>query len=354
MKKKGFSIYKGIKSRRGRALVGVLAGVAALIVISVIMFFVLIVFGASKSLQNTWVCSAMHTYKHQYLATWFFSDEKINEIIDMNSINEDYGDEYTVISNEPFEKITDDTQYIEEGYEKLSDGIFKKKVTGSTDSFNWVGYILLITDPTRVKLAQTSQQFKSGETVMQMVENEDAIAGLNGGGFIDGESYDSDGGAPAGLLIDNKELINPDVDDPEVLHIIGFNDTGHLILKKDVTSWAVSHRLTNAVSFAPFIVLNGKGLVTDGTGGWGISPRSGIAQRETGEVLFIVIDGRQVGYSIGSDLDGLQKIMLDEGCINGAMMDGGSSTAMVYDGSYVNKPSLGHERWVNNCWIVKK
>ena len=35
-----------------------------------------------------------------------------------------------------------------------------------------------------------------------------------------------------------------------------------------------------------------------------------------------------------------------------AMLDGGSSTAMVYNETYINKPCLGHERWINNAFVV--
>jgi len=34
------------------------------------------------------------------------------------------------------------------------------------------------------------------------------------------------------------------------------------------------------------------------------------------------------------------------------MLDGGSSTAMLYGDTYINRPSLGHERWINNAFVV--
>jgi exopolysaccharide biosynthesis protein len=66
----------------------------------------------------------------------------------------------------------------------------------------------------------------------------------------------------------------------------------------------------------------------------------------------MVVDGRQVGYSIGTDLLPLQETLLAEGCHNAAMMDGGSSTVMIYNKEFVNRPSLGFERYINNCWVV--
>ncbi len=381
------------------ACLGILiAGVAA--------FMILIVAGVSPKLQTIWICSAMRTMSHKYLATMFFSDEYIQEIMDANSID-DSGYDSEILSfgkNEKTETdphagldeilalepdseeekseerkeetdsasskdkllstgimITDgrvqETEaeseepsdpYIAEGYELLEEGLYLKEVSGLT----WRGYVMLIADPMRVKLVDTSQQFACGENVMTMTTNAGAIAGINGGGFQDGANYDSNGGMPSGLLIENSCVVYPFVTDETVYNLIGINNEGALVLRHCTASWAVENNIVSGVSFAPFLIVNGEGLVKNGSGGWGIAPRTAIGQRETGEMLFLVIDGRQADWSIGCDLDVLQEVMLEENAYNAAMLDGGSSTAMVYDGKYVNRLSLGHERWINNCFVV--
>lgn len=330
---------------------------------AVLAFYVVIVLGASRTLQETWICSAMHTYTHQYLATWFFSDEKINEVLDKHYVDDSAHNTETYV----FQEIEPDTPlseeeavmnvdmsrlYEAEGYRELSEGVWLKDVEGTSGYSSWVGYVMLIEDPSRIRIVDTPAQFDHGWTVMQMVESVGGVAGINGGGFNDGPNYDSNGGSPAGILIEDGELVNPSYNDRSTYNLIGFDSLGNFILKHTTAGGAMDMGIMNAVSFSPYIVVNGEGMIKKGTGGWGISPRTGIGQRASGEVLFIVIDGRQVGYSIGSDLDGLQRIMLEEGCINGAMMDGGSSTAMVHGGEYINRPSLGHERWINNSWVV--
>lgn len=90
-----------------------------------------------------------------------------------------------------------------------------------------------------------------------------------------------------------------------------------------------------------------------------------MGQRETGEVLFLAVDGRQLGYSIGCDLITLQEILLAEKCVNAAMMDGGSSTVMEYatydvrgncNVELINSPNLGptlkDQRYINNAWVI--
>lgn len=377
-----------------------------LLIAGLLAFYILIVAGASPKLQTIWICSAMRTMSHKYLATMFFEDEYIDSIMEANEIDDsghdseilNFSHKYgktdnsesdtiesfpsAVIESEPETKnessagsesntesaettesselsysletdpipefAEEDSDYLAEGYQMLEEGLYLKEVSGLT----WRGYVMLVEDPSRVKLVDSSQQYTCGENVMTMTKNAGAVAGLNGGGFQDGANYDSNGGTPAGLLIEDGNLVWPLVQDDTVYNMIGITGTGALVLRHCTAQWALDNNIVSAVSFSPFLVVNGEGLIKNGTGGWGIAPRTAIGQRETGEFLFLVIDGRQADWSIGCDLDVLQEVMLNEGAYNAAMLDGGSSTAMVYAGEYVNRPSLGHERWINNCFVV--
>ncbi len=403
-----------------------------LVIAGILAFFILIVAGASPKLQTIWICSAMRTMSHKYLATAFFTDEYIDEVMKANEVDDSGYDsvildfsgkdketrpetepspetepaivpdseteaetapetvpetqpelpEETAADTEPVPEtepepemepetvpetekkppasyseetgeipaLPADTEgdYISEGYEMLEEGMYLKPVSGLT----WRGYVMLIEDPMRVKLVDTSQQYTCGENVMTMTKNAGAVAGINGGGFQDGANYDSNGGTPAGLLIEDSQIVYPLEIDDTVYNMIGINDGGALVLRHCTAQWALDNSIVSAVSFAPFLVVNGEGLIKNGSGGWGIAPRTAIGQRETGEFLFLVIDGRQADWSIGCDLDVLQEVMLAEHAYNAAMLDGGSSTAMVYAGEYINRPSLGHERWINNSFVV--
>ncbi len=379
-----------------------------LLIAGILAFYILIVAGASPKLQTMWICSAMRTMSHKYLATAFFSDEYIDSIMKANevddrgydseilsfetklpspdtleviakdeepddtepavesefetteeSINEtveeseteikeplSYSEENTPVSD--IEENSDEPDYISEGYEMLEEGLYLKEVSGLT----WRGFVMLVEDPLRLKLVDTSQQYVCGENVMTMTTNAGGIAGINGGGFTDGPNYDSNGGTPAGLIIEDSKLVWPLEPDDSIYNMIGINNEGALVLRHCTAQWALDNNIVSAVSFSPFIVVNGEGLIKNGTGGWGIAPRTSIGQRKTGEFLLLVIDGRQPDWSIGCDLDVLQEVMLEEDAYNAAMLDGGSSTAMVFNGEYINRPSLGHERWINNSFVV--
>lgn len=341
---------------------------SVLLVSAIAAFYILIVLGASKTLQTMWVCSAMTTMNHKYLATWFIPEQTIQRILQENRVDDSEYDS-TMTKFEPkdvfpkcptvLEKIlaskSPDAKapvwfksYTVEGYTKLENGIYLKEISDTT----WKGYVMLIEDPKRVKLYDTAYQFEKGQTVKSMVRYSGAVAAINGGGFIDGANYDSNGGNPAGLVIENGILVTPSIDSDKTFNMIGINNEGVLILKHCTAKWAMENNILSAVSFSPFLVVNGEGTIKSGTGGWGLAPRTAIGQRSTGEFLFVVVDGRQVGWSIGCDLDVLQEILISEKAENGAMLDGGSSTVMYYKDDYINRPSLGHERLINNCFIV--
>ncbi|MBR4962063.1 MAG: phosphodiester glycosidase family protein [Clostridia bacterium] len=357
-----------------RTVSALFAAIAAIGFCGIMAFYILIVAGASEKLQTMWVCTAMTTMDHKYLATLFIPEDTINAIMDANRVDDSKHDsiilnfskqekpadtpaqptpsdpskgEDTPQTNTPAAPAKND--YISEGYTELEGGVYLKAVSGS----GWKGYVMLIEDPMRVKLVDTSKQYTCGENVMTMVENSGAVAGINGGGFQDGINYDSNGGMPAGLLIEDRQLIYPyQSDNTTIYNMIGINENGALVLRHCTSQWALNNGIVSAVTFQPFLVVNGEGLIKNGTGGWGIAPRTAIGQRETGEILFLVVDGRQVDWSIGCDLDVLQEIMLAEKAFNAAMLDGGSSTAMVHGSTYINRPSLGHERWINNAFVV--
>lgn len=111
--------------------------------------------------------------------------------------------------------------------------------------------------------------------------------------------------------------------------------------------------IRDAVSFSPFLVVNGKPAITQGDGGWGIAPRTAIGQTRDGTILMLVIDGRQLG-SLGATLKDVQEIMLQNGAYNVANLDGGASTVLYYNQQIVNHPSSPYgDRHAPSFFIMK-
>ena len=70
-------------------------------------------------------------------------------------------------------------------------------------------------------------------------------------------------------------------------------------------------------------------------------------------VDFVVVDGRQEGYSVGMTLDELAGFCRDDlGDTYGINQDGGGSSALWVDGAVVNRPSDGQERAVANGMMM--
>ena len=144
------------------------------------------------------------------------------------------------------------------------------------------------------------------------------------------------------------------VDESEKVDFIGMTKGGNLIAgmynKKELSELGAIEGL----SFGPPLIINGEKVIKSGDGGWGISPRSAIGQKKDGTVLFLVIDGRQPGYSIGATLVDVQNIMYEQGAYIAANLDGGSSTTLYYNGNVINKPAdLLGERMIPTAFVVK-
>lgn len=213
----------------------------------------------------------------------------------------------------------------------------------------FTGKLMIVHDPKRVQVEVTSRMNDVGEWVSEMAKRADAVAAINAGGFYDVAGHGT-GGIPLGLTISHGKQITAPTDDP----IIGFNQDGALVIGKYKPEEIPRLGLTEAVSFGPQLIHDGKGMITSGDGGWGRSARSAIGQREDGAVLWLVLQGRGTG-GIGATLKDVEQILLQYGAVTASNLDGGFSAEMWKDGELAVPPSnpLG-ERPVATAFIVTK
>lgn len=292
----------------------------------------LIYYGPFKAVREMLVTTAMNTMTHQYFATMFLDQEEIDEIIARNRPSEEIG-------NQDLSDI------------KISDAVDDGIELIDVSSSSFKGYLLIINDPSRVKLATAPRLGTVGATTSQIVEANDAIGGINGGGFKDDAL--GTGGKPDGLLMQDGKLINGY--EYSSYKVVGLDYDNKLIVSNS-TSYSALKKLNvrDAVSFGPVIVINGQPTIYSGTGGYGIHPRSAIGQRKDGAILMLVIDGRQVD-SLGATLKNVQDIMLQYGAYNAFNLDGGASSTLVYNNKVVNHPSdIMGERYVPCAFIITK
>lgn len=120
---------------------------------------------------------------------------------------------------------------------------------------------------------------------------------------------------------------------PTVVHV-------YLALTPDWPAAGIVH----ALGGGPVVVRNGQAVYTAGEDFLPSQiaprdPRTGIGQRRDGKIVFVVVDGRQPGYSVGMTNFELAQAMVRLGVVTGSALDSGGSSTMAFDGKLLNRPS---------------
>ena len=323
-----------------------------LIVMSSIGLFIL--YGPISFFRDLWVTSAMTTMSHQYLATMFYNEKTIQEVLARNHIVE-VDDTTNPDLIEIDEQERDHTIYKNE-YEKQiltkdEDNDLFKLIPISGDTYQ--GYLVAIYDPSKVKIATTRYLGTRGEAITTVAKREKARVAINAGGFYDPD-WNSNGALPHGTVIQNGKIVSDYFDANMGGGFVGFTYDNKLVLGKMSAQEALDMGIRDAVEFGPFLIINGQSSFVKGNGGWGIAPRTAIGQRADGIVLFLVINGR-LATSLGADMGDLTEIMENYGAVNAANMDGGSSSELVIDNEIINHPVAAGSQGLRDMptfWIV--
>lgn len=309
-----------------------------------------LMYGPYSGFRNWLVTTAMTTLNHQYLATWFYSDEAIKEILENNKVIEPEGNSNTNLINintNSSNNVIYKDQYDREILDRDKDAIYK---IIEINENGYKGYLAAVYDPSKISVV-TSQYSYMGEYLVDMANRKGAVLAINGGGFADNEGQ-GNGGTPVGIVISNGKIINGIRNGSG---LIGFTNDNKLFLGRVSANEAINMGIRDAVEFGPFLIVNGEVSSVVGNGGYGIHPRSAIGQREDGIVLLLVIDGRSLS-SRGADMDDLISIMKRYGAVNAANLDGGNSAVLVEKGKILNNPinwsNMRQTRPIANGFIV--
>lgn len=187
----------------------------------------------------------------------------------------------------------------------------------------------------------------SGETTSEAAKRNNAVLAINGGGYArgaDGLLY------PIGItVVDGKIKTFYRTD----LSFVGFNKQGHLVggeitTREEIEALDVMHGAT----FVPTLLKDGKKMTIPREWRNTRHPRTLIGHFSNGDVLMIVIDGRQKGYSEGVTLEEAQDKLLEFNVVDAYTLDGGGSSAFYYDGKILNSPSDGRQRKLPTNFII--
>ena len=272
-----------------------------------------------------------------------------------------------------FSKITMRWHPVKHAHPELPAGI--KIMTGRNDELPINAWVAIIDpkDPDVDLDVIVSEDQDRRETLTQFSENKKARVVVNGGYFL----MDKNPTEHVGLLYVNNFTVAPAT--RSVLRnnkryytargALGFLDDGSVDIawvtsrndslfnfsqplenhpEKPVDSFDFSiaeiWEVDDAIHAGPVLMHEGKIRVTSdeevffGSTIPNIHPRTAAGYRNSGELVLLVVDGRQID-SRGVDLQELAILMRDLGCVEAINLDGGGSSAMVVDGKLLNRPS---------------
>jgi exopolysaccharide biosynthesis protein len=214
------------------------------------------------------------------------------------------------------------------------------------DELGYRGYIAKVKlfDPSAYRVILAGDRLGGRETTGQAVARTGAVLGINGGGYY---PLARDGGQtvyPLGnTVIDGKFIGGFTASDD--LFFAGIQKNGGLI-GGIFPEYETLARLNpwQGVSFLPILIQGGKPLQLPKQWQSARQPRTIIGEYANGDLIMIVVDGRQSDWSSGVTLERLQVKLAELGVKEGYNLDGGGSSTFVFKGEVLNRPSEGKQR----------
>ena len=237
-------------------------------------------------------------------------------------------------------------------WENHPDGIRIESISGDT----YTAHVMIVRDPSTVYLATSTDRFSidiPGTRINHQIETEGAIAAVNAGAFNDDGSTNSYvGSLPVGMVVSEGEIAWDDGQNYE--GFVGFNEDNVLVVANSMDSTRVKElKIRDGCCFGPVLLMNGKVNQVEYSANSGYNPRTAIGQRADGAVIFVCIDGRQMG-SLGGTYSDLINIMVEYGAVNACNLDGGSSAVMLYRDAQGLYGQAGEVVMINNYSLLQK
>jgi exopolysaccharide biosynthesis protein len=212
-----------------------------------------------------------------------------------------------------------------------------------------------VSDATIVRSAFAHDEF--GENII--ANPSEIAAGVDAVLAINGDYY---GFRDTGIVIRNGVIFR----DKGARQGLALLTDGSARLYDETTTSAaalVADGVWNTLSFGPGLVQDGKIIngidqveIDTNFGNHSVQgrqPRTGVGLIAANHLLFVVVDGRSAGYSRGVTMSELAQIFVDRGAELAYNLDGGGSSAMVFDGRLVNNPlGKGEERGTSDILYV--
>ena len=239
--------------------------------------------------------------------------------------------------------------YTQQGEQVLAIDVPNKLLLVRVSGTGYLGVLAIGKDPSQLRCEASAGIGYYGQTLGEIVDNSGGVIGMTASGF-----YDPDGNGSGGIIAGYAMCEGV----PYGYH---YGDTGYkrIELASDNRFYICNSNTettpdtTDAVEFSPALIIDGE-LMVGGFYDWnGINPRAAVGQSEYGEILMLIIEGRMVGRSIGTDTETCAKILMKHKGYTAMNLDGGTSAVMYYHGQYVTKCSNRaiDSRLLPNAWV---
>ena len=156
----------------------------------------------------------------------------------------------------------------------------------------------------------------------------------------------------SGLVIRNGELYR----DTEYGDVCALYQDGVLETyeqdKADIPA-IVERGAWQAWTFGPKLLTDGRPMEKFNSNVNPANPRSAIGYYEPGHYCFVLVDGRQQGYSKGMTLKELSQLFYDLGCVDAYNLDGGQTAVMAFDGKLASHPYEGGRKTSDILYIAE-
>ena len=198
----------------------------------------------------------------------------------------------------------------------------------------------------RSGLAATPPKFRMSASLLGMMEDNDAVVAVNGD--FCGYSY-------GGITVRNGVVWSTRSSGVDICVLYRDGRMSTFSSGKFRLDSAIVDDVFQVWSFGPAL------LNEDGTPRnipWsaipnvhisGRNPRTAIGYFEPGHYCFLVVDGRQIGYSRGMTLDEMAQLFHELGCMAAFNLDGGGSSMMGFRGELISQIYSKQPRNLSDC-----
>ncbi|MDO5331445.1 MAG: phosphodiester glycosidase family protein [Bacillota bacterium] len=292
--------------------------------------------GPSESIRDIFVMTVTQSSAAKFTAHIFLSKETVDSILAEGNVD----DEGVVIDTELVNTDNKDNDFD-------INAIWVEDI----QSAHYKGKAMIINDPSRVYVYCIPEfPVEKGKFLKDICKEENAIGGVNGGGFIDVAGL-GQGGEPKGMVVCNGVWLNGEKSEKH--RVIGLSNDNKLIVGTMTGDDAMKLGLRDAVEWGPALIINGQPVSVSESAD-GPNPRTAIGQRGDGSIVLVCIEGRRLD-SIGANYADLIDIMQRYGCVNASNLDGGLSSSMNFDGEKItNSYSAYGERPIPTAILVRR